>query len=47
MLVTLLTVIVMEQFCMGIFNSSRLKTGSSQGVNVLEKKNKLRQRKEM
>jgi len=48
MFVTLLTVIVMEQFCIGILINYCLKTGSSQvDGDVLEKKNKQRKRKEM
>ena len=48
MFVTLLTVIVMEQFCIGILISYCLKTGSSQVEgDVLERKNKQKQMKEM
>ena len=48
MFVTLLTIIVMKQFYIGILNSYCLKTGSFQVEgDVLDKKNKQRQRKEM
>ena len=48
MLLTLLTVILMEQFCISILISYCLKTESSKVEgDVLEKKNKQRQRKKM